>query len=225
MESDRVLVVMLGYKSLSGKDTVYQFAKDLGFVRAAFADKLKDTVADLYNLTDAQVHGSLKDVMDERYLNKRDPEYIVSNTHYGTITSLPNSDYTQMFTPRRILQLFGQDQRSIYEDIWAAYVFGRTIPELVKQGHNKVMITDFRFRNEARVAKLWEAADPRHLLEVVNISRPGIEAKSGAGDISENDLNEFEGWTASLLNDDSLESLKDKSLALLTDILKRAEIS
>jgi hypothetical protein len=210
---DKVLVAMLGHKSRSGKDTVYDLSgKELGFQRVAFADKLKHTVADLYGFTDDQMFGSTKDMLDHRYPNNRDKEFITNCI--GELE--PNPDYFPYFTPRRVLQLFGQDQRSINPTIWADYIFKIEIPRLVAEGHRKFMITDFRFRNEAKVAQEWESFSENNILQLVKVSRPGVESQTAAGDISENDLNNFEEWTDLLVNDSSLDILKYRSSEILT---------
>lgn len=231
--SNETLVLMLGHKSLVGKDTFFSFAKDYGFVRAAFADKLKSTVADLYGFNHEQMHGSMKDTMDTRYPNIFDQQKILCNyddpdpTKEEGITDLArrcfikvNPDYKPLLTPRRILQIFGQQQRSLFPDIWAAYVFNSEIPKLVEQGHNKIVITDFRFKNEARVALSW-SQQAGNSLKIIKINRPSVIAKTGAGDISENDLNDFQQWDEMLDNSKDLEAYKATCITLIEKVLNR----
>jgi hypothetical protein len=210
---ENVTVVMLGHKSLAGKDTIYSFAKELGFKRVAFADSLKYACMDLFDLTEDQVFGSSKDVMDKRYPNTRDCEWIF----YDDGSEAENPDYKPFLTPRRILQLFGQDCRSLFPDIWASYIFNRTIPKLAAQGYNKIMVTDFRFKNEASVAQQW-ANTTGNKLFMFKVHRPGVVAKTGAGDISENDLNDFGCWSGEIVNDGDLESLRSKTQQIFSSI-------
>lgn len=220
----KLTVLMLGHKSLVGKDTFFSFAKEEGFVRVAFADKLKETVADLYNFSHDQMHGDLKDVMDERYPNLIDPK-IISTPQFegvgiragGPIVERPNPDYKPFLTPRRVLQLFGQQQRSLFPDIWAAYIFNVKIPALVAEGHNKFVVTDFRFRNEANVALEWSKRNPDADLRLIKINRD-IIARSGAGDISENDLNDFNCWSHQLQNNDTVDTFKSQVVELLASL-------
>ena len=201
--SDSVLIVMLGYKSQAGKDTIYtSVGESLGFERVAFADKLKQTVSDLYGFSWDQMHGHLKDVEDTRYVNNRD-----------------TGDHCKYFTPRRILQIFGGDQRSINPDIWAYYAFNVTIPKLIASNRRKIMLTDFRFRNEAVVADKWRSSNRNVRLEFVHVDRPGQVSETAADDISENDLNEFRKWTGLLSNDSTLDILKKRSFELLSSYL------
>ena len=161
-----VEVVLLGHKSLAGKDTVAGFMKPYGYVRKAFADKLKSVVSDLYNFNHDQMYGIGKDIEDLRYEN--------------TIDDPISNSYKPCFTPRRILQRFGQDQRRIDPDIWARYIFNaidievsNTTHDLFKE-HYLYVITDFRFKNEYDVAKLWSKKDSgvHKTLYVVKIDRP-----------------------------------------------------
>jgi len=215
---------MLGYRSLTGKDTFFSFAKDLDYKRLAFADCLKDTVADLYNFSHEQMHGDYKDVEDTRYLNLVDPKTITVFGHLGVGVrgvgppiEIPNPDYKKFLTPRRVLQIFGQDQRKLFPDIWASYIFNTKVPELISQGHTKIVITDFRFRNEADVALRWSETRPDIDLKLINIKRDVI-ARSGANDISENDLNTFSKWHYTLDNNSTLVSFGDKVTSLLATL-------
>lgn len=206
-----IVVVMLGHKSLAGKDTVFGFAEELGFKRVAFADKLKTTCMDLYNLSHDQVFGEGKDVMDERYPNHVDPEFLSEDR--------PNPDFKPFLTPRRILQLFGQDQRALFPNIWASYVFTTAIPELVSQGERKIVVTDFRFPNEALAAQQWSSQSSKNHLHLYKVLRPGVVAKTGSNDISETALDEFSDWDGTILNDGNLETLRARSIGLLSGII------
>lgn len=219
-----IVVVMLGHKSLAGKDTVFGFAEELGFKRVAFADKLKTTCMDLFNLSYDQVFGEGKDVMDERYPNTRDPEFIqVENVSEdgksAEVVTIPNPDYKPFLTPRRILQLFGQDQRSLFPNIWASYVFTTAIPELVEQGERKIIVTDFRFPNEAVAGARWANQSSNHHLHLYKVHRPGVVAKTGSNDISETALDDFQDWTGTILNDGDLGRLKSRSVEVLSNIV------
>jgi len=223
---NKSLVLMLGHKSMSGKDHFFSLSKsEFGFQRLAFADRLKSVVADLYNFSHDQMHGNLKDVMDERYPNYKDPKTLIEweEDDYGPMVGLegyskevPNPDYKPLLTPRRILQIFGQDQRSLFADIWASYVFNVEIPRLQALGHNKFIVTDFRFKNEASVALKWANKHSDSFdLKFVKINRPSVTAKTAAGDISENDLNDFQSWHHIIENDSTLEVYESRVIEFL----------
>ena len=229
-----IIVVMLGHKSLAGKDTVFGFAEQLGFKRVAFADKLKTTCMDLFNLSHDQVFGEGKDVMDERYPNTRDPKTLLEPAGTGgphdhvirkvtkngeEFWEVENPDYKPFLTPRRILQLFGQDQRSLFPNIWASYIFTTAIPELVAQGERKIIVTDFRFPNEAVSAAQWANQSSNNHLHLFKIHRPGVVAKTGSNDISETALDDFQDWTGTILNDGDLNTLKKRSVETLSGVI------
>ena len=90
-----MLILMLGHQAGVGKDTLAELlVANAFFTRFAFSDKLKSVCADLYDLSHDQLHGTLKNVVDERY----------------------------NMTPRQILQTVGQDQFKINKCVWVDYV-------------------------------------------------------------------------------------------------------
>jgi hypothetical protein len=176
-------VFMLGHKSQAGKDTLANILIEKNnFIRFAFADKLKSVVQDLYNFNHDQMHGNKKNDSDIRYKNTVDE----------------NEDF---FTPRRILQLFGQDQRRLYPDIWASYVFNSIEKHHRETNHKNYVITDFRFPNEYSVAKLWSEADTNRKLYTIKIARTDLDQNySGSNDISETALDNFTNWNTTIQN-------------------------
>ena len=59
--SDRPLVVLLGHQAHVGKDMLgAHLVENHGFTRFAFADKLKQVVADLYDFSGEHMYGALK---------------------------------------------------------------------------------------------------------------------------------------------------------------------
>lgn len=222
--TQKVIVLMLGHRSLVGKDTSAEFLKTYDWQRIAFADKLKSTVADLYNFSHEQMHGELKDVEDKRYPNTVDPETITvyEEDEWGPIPfpgynhKEMNPIYKPFLTPRRVLQIFGQDQRKIYPDIWAQYVFNQIDMERCLSSNPtqtfKYIITDFRFKNEFEVAKRWSEKKVEGPVDVekyvfpIKINR-NVIAKSGPNDISEHDLDDFDGWYRIIDNNKAIDEL------------------
>lgn len=116
----------------SGKDTLARALRDHGFVRAAFADKLKLVAMDLYQLTAAQVHGS----QEEK--ETIDPRWGVS--------------------PRFILQQLGTEVgRSVHTETWTRYLLDVDIPErnqrMLAGLFGGFAITDVRFPSEAEAIR------------------------------------------------------------------------
>lgn len=227
---NKVYIYLVSGKSLNGKDQLYKLLKDeVGLVQVAFADKLKETVMDLYGFSYEQMYGNLKDKEDKRYKNNIDPKKIIDlktwpdpnfahdNGVEFSKMEVKNPEYKKYFTPRRILQIFGQDQRAIFPDIWVSYVFNTTIPNLIKDGHTKFIITDVRFKNEIAVAEQLQPKNSK--LVKIRINRPGFYAKSCPDDISEIDLDNYTNWDYIIENTGSLDELKSKGL----DIIKQVE--
>lgn len=120
------MIVGLGYKARSGKDTIASYlVKKHNFKQIAFADALKRGCMEIFGLTEEQVYGSLKEVKDE-YWNQ---------------------------TPRFILQFVGTEcMRNIYDkNIWVKAA-GKKILE---NPEDNWVITDCRFPNEAAAIKEW----------------------------------------------------------------------
>lgn len=220
---------MLGHRAQSGKDTFFSFVENqYGYKRVALADKLKSVVQDLYQFSNEQMYGSLKDIEDKRYPNLVDQRKILSpewehelidvavdNGFEESLMYINNPEYKQYLTPRRVLQIFGQHQRELYPDIWVDYIFNVSIPSLIKDGHKKIIITDFRFTNEANFAQNWAIYRDTQLI-FIKIDRPNI--KKNLIDISENDLNSFKDWNYIIQNDSSLEDYKNKCFSLIDSI-------
>lgn len=227
---DKTFIYLVSGKSLNGKDTLYSLCREeVGWVRVAFADKLKEAVADLYGFSTEQMYGELKDVEDQRYPNSIDSAYILDPkedvdwvnfalSKGATLDSymIKNPIYKPFLTPRRVLQVFGQDQRRLFPHVWVNYVFNKTIPQLVCEGFRKFIVTDVRFKNEIKIA--YQAASETTVMTRVRITRPGVCAKTGASDPSEVDLDDYADWDYVLVNDGSPEELKRKGLEMVRDV-------
>ena len=117
------MIIALSGKKGSGKDTIGKYFINKGFKRIAFADALKDICKIMFNLSDEQLNGDLKESIDIRY-NK---------------------------TPREILQYIGSLMRdnldnliqNMGKNIWINIVNNL----IINNGYNYV-ITDLRYQNE-----------------------------------------------------------------------------
>lgn len=115
----RRIIGLAGFKGC-GKDAVADhLVRKHGFVKYAFARPLKEFCQNLFLLSDAQIDGSAKETVDERY----------------------------GLTPRRILQMFGTDfvRDKISNTFWVDR-FGHW---LARQDPGvPVVVCDVRFQNE-----------------------------------------------------------------------------
>ena len=120
------MIIGLGYKARSGKDTVASYmCCDHGFTSVAFADNLKEAAKVIFGLSHEQCYGNLKEVTDP-YWND---------------------------TPRNILQLLGTEclRNGYHRDVWIKSL-GR---KLLAEPNRNWVVTDVRFLNEAESIRQW----------------------------------------------------------------------
>lgn len=120
------MIVGLGYKARSGKDLAADYLVEKHeFIKIPWAKKLKDACREIFGLTEEQLYGDKKEVVDEFWGH----------------------------TPRYILQFVGTDcLRNVYrDDIWVKAVE----KEIKKDPMRDYVIPDCRFPNEAQAIKDW----------------------------------------------------------------------
>lgn len=188
-----MLIGLTGCKG-SGKDTVGQhLVNEYGFHRLAFADKLKQAVANLFGITVEEV---------DRLKNK--PSHVRltevgSDSRYSTTAQLIYwREFLQRFGTEMGRNTFGQD---FWTDLWETTYHEA---QMTSSAYKPVVVTDVRFENEARrIIQLggW-------LIEVV---RPGHEPDGHASEEPiDRDL-----LTAQLGNDGSIEDLYEMTDGLM----------
>lgn len=181
------LIVGLGHKAQSGKDTVADWlVRWRGFERVAFADRLKEVAAAVFGFNREQLYGNLKEVPDEEW---NDALVFLEQGEEG-------SYWHQPLTPRIAMQKIGTEsfRRVFHEDIWVAALFRGLKPG------GRYVITDVRFSNEANAVLdaggyLWK------------VSRDDQYRGSVAEHESERALDNFDGWDAKIFNNFSLNDL------------------
>jgi hypothetical protein len=129
------MIIGIVGKARSGKDT---FAEMLAeeifnevkhrFVLMAYAQELKLRVQKDFDLSYDQLWGDLKEVPDTRYFKKD-----------------PLDSPEPFWTPREMMQSYGEFYRSIDNEFWVKNLF-RTIEE---KEYKNVIVTDVRHPNEA----------------------------------------------------------------------------
>jgi hypothetical protein len=198
----------------SGKDTFYKLlARHRSHVdRIAFADPLKEMCREIFDFSEAQLFGKLKDEPDERY--PRGDDYL---------------------TPRYALQQLGTEWgRECYENVWVDYAFRKINERLsgfrvtnkptedVKGTTGKgssiidrtdlVVITDVRFINELKAVRAAGGY-------IVKLERPrrGLKGEA-ATHASERDFEApeaLEHVDVVIENDGSLDDYESKVLETL----------
>jgi hypothetical protein len=117
-------IYAFSFEAQVGKDTAADYlVEHHGFKKIAFAEPLKEAAKIIYGLTDEQVYGNLKEVID------------------------PFWDET----PRQILQTAGTNALRTHhrQDIWVM----ATKRRLVKEPNANWILSDCRFKNEAEMVK------------------------------------------------------------------------
>lgn len=139
------MILGISGKARSGKDTFAEMlAKELqkqtgkAYVLMAFAHELKTRIQRDFDLSYEQLWGDEKEVEDKRYKKPGPPQGVAVT--YDDGRGLP----PWYWTPREILQNYGQFFRTIDYDFWVKELFN-TIEE---KEYKNVIITDLRHVNE-----------------------------------------------------------------------------
>ena len=173
----------IGHKKQQGKDKFADMLQEnlteLGFVavRRSFATGVKRLAEDLFGLTVRQCWG---DDNDKATLTKV----------RGCDMGLPS---TALLTARQVLQQVGTDLRECWPGVWTRPV----LDEVYEPPTDFVIISDLRFVDEA--SAIHERGG-----QVIRISRPHTDSDPH---YSENALNGWKWWDASIWNDGTLAEL------------------
>lgn len=172
----KVELIVLGHRKNVGKDTLANYlSTQEGFRKISFASKLKEICRDLYGLSFEQVEDTEeKEKKLERY----------------------------NLTPRQILQHFGTDavRNNVWQKTWTDYVFRKELPELIKHGETKFVITDCRFLNETEEAISFCF---RHEVRLTFIEvKRGDPVLRKEVHISESELDNWNMWDFTIENND-----------------------
>jgi hypothetical protein len=196
------MIIGVAGTAFSGKDT---FAKMLAeelnklqhpaYVLMAYANEMKLRIQKDFDLSYDQLWGDKKEYTDLRYAKR------------GQGYSSNPGDY---WTPREIMQAYGEFYRTIDYDFWVKNLF-RVIED---KEYTNVIITDVRHINEADAVK-------EHSGFLIKIIRENKMTPHGANHISETALNDYKGYDFTIINNFSLDELKISTQGLIT-FLKRS---
>jgi len=123
------MIIGVGYRARAGKDAIADhLVEHHGFIRAAFADALKQACAEIFGLNKAQLYGKMKEEVDPFWND----------------------------TPRNILQKVGTEclRRGYRDDVWVKALERRVVDHPTAYRVNWI-ISDVRFPNEANAVKRW----------------------------------------------------------------------
>lgn len=151
-----MIIGVTGYAG-SGKDT---FARALrlrhGFIRVAFADKLKNLAYDL------------NPILNEFYLDELTSENVIVNFYLKDLVDKVGWDRAKKHDAvRHYLQSLGEAVRAtLGEDAWLRAA-NETVEAVMSAGKMDIVITDVRYENEASYVRSRGG-------KVVKIERPGL---------------------------------------------------
>ena len=129
-----MIIAVCGKKG-HGKDTFSDYlCENYNFIKLNFADPLKQACKHIFDLTDEQIYGNKKEIVDEFW-----------NT-----------------TPREIMQYVGTDLlrhklkekfSNIGDNIWVLLMEKKITDILQKNPSQNIIISDLRFLNESKLIK------------------------------------------------------------------------
>jgi hypothetical protein len=202
-------LIGLGYVARSGKDTIADFlCKNHGYMKISFIAKMKEACRLIFGLSTDQLYGHLKEVVDpfwNEHLHLVHQHGIV--VPYDQLAPEDKTSSRLEVTPRLIMQLMGTEAgREVFgNDIWVT----STIRELKNSNHDKWIVSDVRFPNEADM--ILKSGG-----RVYRVDRPGAGAKGGiAAHPSETALVGYQDWTGVIENNGTLQDLFAKAVTII----------
>lgn len=142
----RTIIALSAYKG-SGKDTVADhLVSRYGFMRISFAAKLKDMVAEIYNIDRVSLDSQ---VLKEQPLY----QYPVISTDATTSTMhhLLRAELSSGFwTPRALCILEGSMKRAVHSNYWVR----NAVAEIGSSYSGRFVITDMRYKSEADTVRM-----------------------------------------------------------------------
>ena len=179
-------MILLSGKKQSGKDTFAKFFCNDGYIKFAFADELK------FQLRRFLIFVLGVDTSKVDFENNKE-----------TGLGLYLQDGKEI-TNRMAMQMYGQEMKKIAGlNYWV-----KALTKIIKlESKNNIVITDCRFKYE--LGGMYDAFEDKYNIYSVRINRTnkfGEEDK----DISETDLDSYDGFDFYVQNDGTLEDLEQE---------------
>jgi hypothetical protein len=186
----------------SGKDTsakilveeLYKQTNRL-FILMAYAHELKLKIQKDFDLSYEQLWGNEKEIEDRRY--RRLPRYRGGNEkeiedrryrrlprYRGGIRSDKDALPGLYWTPREIMQNYGQFYRTIDYDFWVKHLF-----KVIEQNNYKsIIITDVRYQNEAQSIVDSEG----YIIRIIRDNKTEIHNQQHTSEVSMSDYDKID---------------------------------
>lgn len=188
------MTTILGFLGVkrSGKDTCGEYLKsNYGYERYAFGDPVKEICRNMFNLSEEQLFGDKKEIIDPRWnLTPREMFQRVG-------TKLGQYDFNNLF-PESLLK-----PRTLWIYLFRLW--------LDKNKPKRVVITDVRFQHEIECIEEMGG-------DIINIVNPTI--KSSDNHLSETEQLDLRGDYKKIINDGTLEDLYSQLDVLLFNIME-----
>jgi len=204
------MIIGISGKAQVGKNKLDQFIREefkrrynRKFYEAAFAFELKNMCKFQFGLSDDQLWGNKKEVLDERFVKPFD---IYTAQYYSDGTLVK-----EYWTPREIMQEFGAFYRKIQPDFWVNGLKKFLDYEALKS-HKDFIITDVRYKNEAEFIKGVKGF-------LIRIDRNLDNKIHGANHKSETELDNYNDFDMCIDNNGDLADLKIASYNIVNAIV------
>jgi len=148
------MIIGIAGRKRNGKDTIGNYlCEHYGFKRFAYADALKEACKCIFNFTDEQVYGELKEVIDPFW--KATPRTVLQ----FVATELFRNNMAQIIP-------------NLEYNIWVRVVEKKIFEEQKLNPHQNIVITDVRFPNEVESIKNLGG-------RVIRVTRPELNTSNG----------------------------------------------
>jgi hypothetical protein len=196
-----MIVCLSGWKR-SGKDTAADLlVSDFNFKRVAFADSLKDMVAEQYGISRKSLDDqSLKESpIFKLPVDPKDP-FSKMITDYMNPEFRSDAEGKLYWTPRALAILEGSVKRSVNSKYWTSRALSQIGPS------DLAVVTDLRYKSEA--AQVREYADTMGVKSlIIRINRFDT---SPSQDPSERDMDDFLDFDTVIENRGTIQEFEEK---------------
>jgi len=223
------MIVGLGFRAGSGKDTVANYLIDkYNFKKTSMAESIKEGIGrGVFGFTDEQLYGDLKEIVDEFWDSRLNIYEKVNEFGQKEVFPLSQEDVDEHgieldlsfkrlpITPRLVLQLGGTEGgwKVFGKPLWIETVYRR----ISQSDHTDWVIPDVRYPSEAQAVKDWGGTLIR--VDRVNAGvRLGVPAHS-----SETSMQGYDGWDFAVNNNGDLEGLFAKVDNIIKSKLKKTD--
>jgi hypothetical protein len=182
-------------RKFHGKDTLSDYlVQNHGYIKLSFAQPVKDIAKIVFGFNEEQLHGDLKETIDERW----------------------------NITPRECFQFIGTELfrdnigkilPHVRENIWAYCLVEKIKSQLKINPEKKFVISDLRFPNEIDALKSLEDSSNIQC-KIIRIHRPNVPINDSCKHISEELIDQLI-VDHEIINDSDMKSLFDKLYLLL----------